>query len=209
MSTRAGCVSTCDRRRPASGARDEVCFWSCQFEYGSTRTNSRCAHTCPAIVTASSIVVVKSVCAASPARCGCASVISCSGPRCGSPPPNAPLQRAQLPIGVTLGVLLPQQLEQCLRLELRRLREPVPDLRPVRLDRIGPRPPLARRHQLRWRLAVGHVSPRRRSVHARFHRGMSDAPVLAHSSISFLTCASLAGRTRPASPPRKEHAVDQ
>ncbi len=70
------------------------------------------------------------------------------GSACSTPLPHASLQRTQLPVLVSLGMLLLQQLEQRLGLELGRQREPRLDLRPVLHKRICPRPPLAWRHQL-------------------------------------------------------------
>lgn len=52
-----------------------------QLEYGSTNTHSMWMNASPAIVTASSVAHVKSVCAASPGRWSCASITSLSGPR--------------------------------------------------------------------------------------------------------------------------------
>jgi len=65
----------------ALGDSDRQTLAHHQLEYGNTNTHSMCAKARPAIVTASSGVEVKSVCAASPGRCCCASITSLSGPR--------------------------------------------------------------------------------------------------------------------------------
>ena len=73
-----------------------------QLEYGSTNTHSMCTNSSPAIVIASAVVHVKSVCAASPGLWSCASITSLSGPR-SAPGLHAALQSAQLPLLVASG----------------------------------------------------------------------------------------------------------
>jgi hypothetical protein len=96
-----------------------------------------------------------------------------------------------------------QPLEHRLGLELGRLDKPCLDLRPVLLEGIGSGPPV-----LGLVIAEGSVPAAMylravlRSMPA-FIAARSISPCLLISSISFLTCASLTGRTMPV-PPRRE-----
>ncbi len=148
-------------------------------------------------------------------RCFAGAVVLCErdlARRAGgsAPPLHATLQRTQLAGLVPVRMLILQQLEQRLGLELRRLPQALLDLRPVRLKRVQPRPPVTRsRRDLRRHNAAFDVLASGLSVHVRFHRGPTNPPVLAHlfHQLPHLSVAhwshgpaSTSWRTRPSDP---------
>jgi hypothetical protein len=156
---------------------------------------------CPAIVTASSAAHVKSVCAASPGRCCCASTTSLSGPCSARHIFTRRWSVCSCPSSKRPRILLDQHLEDRLRFERRRLLQEHLRLRPLRRERVFAGPPVRA-----FAISDGNAPaatyflPAFRPIPV-FIDAWPMLPCFLISSINFLTGASLACLTRPASHP--------